>query len=126
MQSTFARKEVNNIVYLLKGCRKSDTTVKCELVIMNKATERGLRILASGYGSPSTIVDSTGKSYVASSIDIGGQSHPHDRNIFIAPGIDYVAVLTFENVPEQVTKVPLLNVLSDERKIQFRNVSFSN
>jgi hypothetical protein len=123
-QGAIARKEVNNIVYLLKGCRKSDTSVKCEFAITNKGSERGLRIIAgSDY---STIVDSNGKSYRASSIDIGGKSSGYINDVSVAPGIDYIAVLTFENIPEQVTKAPLLNLYSDDKKVQFRNVSFSN
>ena len=74
------RKEANNIVYLLKGCRKSDTSVKCEFVIKNKIAEKAITIS----GSDSSIVDSTGKSYVGSSIDIGGKNE-YARSLFIAP-----------------------------------------
>ncbi len=43
----------------------------------------------------------------------------------ISPGIDYLASITFENIPEQITKVPLLKIYI-VREVQFRNVSFSN
>ena len=115
------RKEANNIVYLLKGCRKSDTSVKCEFGIKNKIAEKAITI--SGFDS--SIVDSTGKSYVGSSIDIGGKNE-YARSLFIAPEIDYVAVLNFENVPAQVTKASLLNFFAYGTKIQFRNVPFLN
>jgi hypothetical protein len=119
-QNSGYRKEVNNIVYLLKGCRKSDTSVKCEFVITNKGAEKDLYIVASDY---STIVDSNGKSYSASTIDIGGRS---DTSVTtsMAPGIDYAAILNFENIPDQVTKAPLLNFTAGGNKIQFRNISF--
>jgi hypothetical protein len=121
-QGAIARKEVNNIVYLLKGCRKSDTSVKCELVLTNKAAERNFQIDGNSYSS---IVDYNGKSYSTCSIDLGGKSGSN-RNISIAPGIDYVAIITFKNIPEQVTKAALLNLDSDGKKIQFRSVPFSN
>jgi hypothetical protein len=119
-QNSGYRKEARNIVYLLKNCRKSDTSVKCEFVITNKGSERAFGMAASPY---STIVDSNGKSYSASTIDIGGSSDT-SRVISIAPGIDYAAILTFENIPDQVTKIPLLNISADDQNIQFRNVSF--
>jgi hypothetical protein len=121
-QNSGYRKEAKNIVYLLKGCRKSDTSMKCEFVITNKAAERDFTL----NDSYSSIIDSNGKSYLTSNVDLGGKSDNYYRSISIASGIDYAAVLTFENIPDQVTKIPLLNIFADGQKIQFRNVSFSN
>jgi hypothetical protein len=128
-QNSGYRKEVGNFVYLLKGCKKSDTIVKCEFTIMNQGEERSLNIYAIGYDG-STIVDSTGKSYQASSIEIGGISGS-SRGISIAPGIEYAGVLSFENIPNQLIKAPLLNLYSIDgpssgEPVKFRNISFSN
>jgi hypothetical protein len=120
-QNSGYRKEVNNFVYLLKGCRKSDTSVKCEFTITNKGVEKNFD-MGNSY---TTIIDSNGKSYPASSVDIGGVSD-FVRSLDIAPGIDYEAAITFPNIPEKITKVPLLNLYSSGQKIQFRNVSFSD
>jgi hypothetical protein len=124
-QNSGYRKEVGNFVYLLKGCKKSDTSVKCEFVITNKAAERGLTLWADNPGFTSTtIVDSTGKSYRGSTIDIGGQRNS-SVSLSIAPGIDYEATLTFENIPDRVVKASLMNFYADNNKIlQFRNVPF--
>jgi hypothetical protein len=120
------RKEVNNIVYVLKGCDKSDVSVKCEFTITNKGVEKSIafnrRVIDE---SRSTIIDSIGKSYQASSVNIGGESSGEAR-ISVSPGIDYVAIFTFNNTPEQTTKFPILNLIADDQKIQFRNVSFLN
>jgi hypothetical protein len=128
-QNSGYRKEVGNIVYLLKGCRKSDTSVKCEFAITNKAAERRFTLWADNPGfstGTSTIVDSTGKSYRGSIIDIGGQRNS-SVSLAIAPGIDYEATLTFENIPDRVVKASLMNFYADDRVVlQFRNVSFSN
>ena len=43
----------------------------------------------------------------------------------VSPGIDYVAVITFENVPERMVQAPLVN-FSLGSNVQFRNVAFSN
>jgi hypothetical protein len=118
------RKEVDKFVVLLKGCRRSDTTIKCNLSIANRDAEKSLRIKAWG----STIVDSTGKSYKGSTVDIGGRSSS-DVSTTISPGIDYVADITFENIPEKIIQAPLLNLslnTTADRTLQFRNVSFSD
>jgi hypothetical protein len=121
-QNSGFRKEVNNFVFLLKGCTKVDTTVKCNLLITNKGAERNLGIDAAGL---STIVDSVGKSYPGSTVDIGGVSSSFRVITAISPGIDYVAVITFENVPERMIQAPLVNFVFGS-KVQFRNVAFSN
>ena len=115
-----ARKEVGNVVYTLKGCRKFDTNVKCELGIMNKGTERSLQFYNASF------VDFNGKSHQSSTVDIGGKSNYNIVTAQITPGIDYSASVTFENVPDQVVKSQLLNLLFDGKAIQFRNVAFSN
>ena len=122
VQGTIARKEVDNIVFSLKGCRKSDTNVKCELTITNKGAEKTLDFLVTS----STLLDSAGKSHLGTAGDIGGQSR---RNPIapIAPGVDYSASITFENVPEQLVKAQLLKLLfGGNKSVQFRNIPISN
>jgi hypothetical protein len=118
LQGMVARKEVDNFVYTLKGCRKSDTTVKCELGITNKGKERQVYINPNA----TNFIDTTGKSNGASSTDISGLN----SYVPITPGIDYSASVTFNNVSEQVGKAQLINLETSNGKIQFRNVSFSN
>jgi hypothetical protein len=106
---------------VLKDCKRSDTTIKCSLIVTNRGEERSLYINAYSYSS---IVDSNGKSYRGSTVDIGGNTNSgvHTK---IAPGIDYAADITFEKIPEQITKIPLLKLYLGE-EVQFRNVSFLN
>jgi hypothetical protein len=120
IQGAGYRKEVGNVVYTLKGCRKSDTNVKCELGIMNKGTERQLQFFNASF------VDFEGKSHKSSTVDIGGSSGSNIITATITPGIDYSASTTFENVPNQVVKSQLLNLRFGEKVVQFRNVAFSN
>jgi hypothetical protein len=114
------RKEVNNYVFVLKGCKRSDTTIICSLIVTNRGIERTLDI----YPSASSIVDSSGKSYTGSTVDIGGKTSRREFTI-ISPGINYTADITFEGIPEQIAKVPLLKLYLD-REVQFRNISFLN
>jgi hypothetical protein len=117
-QGMVARREVDNFVYTLKGCRKSDTVVKCELGIINKGKERQNYIHPSG----TTFIDTTGKSNQSSSTDIGGTN----SYVIITPGIDYSASVTFNNVSEQILKAQLLNIYTNYGNVQFRNVAFLN
>jgi hypothetical protein len=122
IQGTVARKEVDNIVFELKGCRKSDSSVKCELNIANKGTERTLDFGVSS----STLVDFSGKSYSGKVGDLGAQSLVNPM-ASIASGVEYSASITFENMPEQLVKAQLLNLnFHLSRPIQFRSVYISN
>lgn len=120
-QATIARKEVDNFVVTLKGCRKSESTVKCELLITNKGAERDF-LINSSY---SNILDSSGKSYKGTMADIGGESGSF-INRKITPGIDYTASVTFENIPEQLVRAEILELDSRKGAIQFRKVPLSN
>jgi hypothetical protein len=115
------RKEVKNYIFVLKSCKRSDTTIKCSLIVTNRGAEEYLSIDASNYSS---IVDSNGKSYSGSTVDAGGNTDS-SMHIKIAPGIDYTVDITFEKIPEQIAKVPLLKLYLNG-EVQFRNVSFLN
>ena len=121
LQRTVARKEVNNIVFALRGCRKSDTNVKCELTITNKGSQKKIAFLAGR----SDFIDFAGKTHQGSTGDLGGTANPFTQ-IVVTPSVDYSASITFENVPDQVVKAQLLNLSFDVGMVQFRNVSFSN
>ncbi len=69
-----------------------------------------------------SLIDSEGKSYPGSLVDIGGKS---DNNVgaTIEPEINYALVLTFNNIPGQVTTIPLLQLGNG---IQYRSVPIAN
>lgn len=114
------RKEVGQFTYLLKGCKRSDTTIKCSYSVTNKKQQENM-----GFDTRySSIIDSQGKSYLASNIEVGGKNFSSlGGYVMISPGIDYNVEITFENIPEQITQVPIFQPAS---KVQFRNVTFSN
>jgi hypothetical protein len=114
------RKEVKNYIFVLKGCRRSDTTIKCSLIVTNRGAETSFTM----HATLSSIIDSNGKSYEASTVASGGKTYSY-INMAIAPGIDYTVDITFENIPEQIAKVPLLKTNIDG-EARFRNVSFLN
>ncbi|MEH1908683.1 hypothetical protein [Nostoc sp.] len=119
------RKLINGYVFLLKGCRRSDTTIKCNLLITRESTEDNFGIDASKL----TIVDSVGKSYNGSAVEMGGKSG-NSVSLRISPGINYVTDITFENIPENITQAPVLKLPvfanNGANNIEFRNVPFLN
>ena len=126
--NTEYRKEVNDFVILFQGCKRSSdkTLVKCRFQINNQGKERSFQIRSY----MSSFVDSSGISYNGSIIDIGG-NRGSDLETTISPGINYVAVVTFKDVPQKITQVPLLNLFicpgcsGGNNKLQFRNITFS-
>lgn len=120
IQNTVTRTEINNFVFTLKGCRKSGTDVKCDL----KITNNGQEDLVAFWAGMSTFVDTSGKSYNGSTVDLGGASSSYQAEKMVS-GIDYSASITFKNVPDRVLKAQLLN-LKFIQPVQFRNVTFSN
>ena len=121
-QSAVARKEIDGVSYLLRGCRKSGTDLKCNFVITTKK-ENKIGYIFTGKGS-SSIVDSAGRTYASSNLDYNAASSS-GFSIGLAPGVDYVVDVNFENLPGQLTQAALLNI-SSSKVIQFRNVPLSN
>jgi hypothetical protein len=115
-----SRTVVSNVTFLSKGCSRSDTNVKCSFSIRNKGAERNFSLDAP----TSTITDSSGKTYKASSVEMGGQTSRYP-GMKIAPEIDYEVTLTFENVTGGVTKVQALSFPFD-KTVNLRNITISN
>jgi flagellar basal body L-ring protein FlgH len=114
---------VNDFIYTLNSCIKSDANVKCDLTIENNnQTERGLKFTATA----STLIDAAGESYNASNVAIRGASSSYGSYDEITPGADVPASINFDNIPEQVVKAQTLNLNLDGKSVQFRNVHFSN
>jgi hypothetical protein len=115
-----SRTAIANVTFSSKGCSRSDTNVKCSFSIRNKGAERNFGL----YASTATITDSSGKTYMGSSVEMGGQTNT-SLGMTIAPEIDYEVTLTFENVPGGVTKVQVLSFPFD-KTVNLRNITISN
>jgi hypothetical protein len=110
-------REAGGLTFLLKGCRRSGSTVKCDFTVTSKST-----INFGMMAWYNAVIDSEGKSYPGSLVDIGGRS-ANNIGATIEPGINYALVLSFDNVPEQVNTAPLLKLGNG---IDYRNVSISD
>ena len=121
IQGSIPRTVVNNIAFSLKGCSRSDTTVKCSLLVKNKGAEKNITI----YGNRATITDLSGKTYTGISVEIGGKINTYNT-VNIAPEIDYEAILAFENIPEGVRKIQVLSMPFESKTVNLRNISISN
>jgi hypothetical protein len=118
------RKEIGKFIFLLKGCKRSDTNIKCNFSVMNKGDEVPTNISSDWF----LLVDSTGKSYPGNGLNIGGNSSNkgQSHSLTISPGIEYLGEITFESVPEILRQFPLLKIDFLNNKMNFRNISLSN
>ena len=121
IQGNSPRTVVDNIAFSLKGCSRSDTTVKCSLLVKNKGAEKNITIV----GYQATITDSSGKTYKGISVEIGGRIDRYNT-VKVAPEIDYEAIITFENIPEGVRKVQVLSMPFESKTVNLRNITISN
>ncbi len=113
------REQVQNFVYTLKSCRKSNTTVvKCKLNILNKGVQRGLFIAIT-----TNFIDVNGMYYKAFSREISGVG---SGPVTLKTNTNYSASITFNNVLEGVTKAKVLNIQTNFGQVNFRDVTFSN
>ena len=108
---------VNNIAFSLKGCNRSDTTIKCVLSIVNKRRETYITIS----GREASITDISGKTYKGSNAEIGGNSGKNTMQV--APEIDYEASITFENIPASTKKAQILSFPFESKTVNFRNIT---
>jgi hypothetical protein len=121
--SSEQRKLINSYVFVLKGCKRFNTSIKCNFLITRDGAEENFGIKAPEV----TIVDSVGKSYLGSSVEMGGK---RGNSVFlkISSGINYVADITFDDLPENITQVPVLKLFvfanNGGNNIEFRNVAF--
>jgi hypothetical protein len=122
IQGNAPRAVVNNISVSVRGCNKSDTTIKCSLSIRNKGADRAVLF----YVTDSKITDSSGKTYNGSSIEVGGKKNSNILYPLLTSEIDYEAMITFENVPEGVRKAQVLSLSIDGKQANLRNIIFSN
>jgi hypothetical protein len=123
-QSFGQREEVGDFVYVLRDCKRLDTNIQCVFTILNKGKET----LKAAYAAAFELVDSNGKSYRGSIFEIGSESGNYSTGT-ISPGIDYAAKITFESVPGQITRFPLLRGEFNEpgqKQVHFRNISIAN
>jgi hypothetical protein len=121
IQGNVSRTVIDNIAFSPKGCSRSETTVKCSFSIRNKGAEQDLIVNAH----EATITDSSGKTYKASTVEMGGKSN-WITQMKVAQDIEYEAILTFENIPGGVRKAQVLSFPYKNKTVNLRNITVSN
>lgn len=116
------RKEVDNFVYTLEGCQRVDTSVRCQIRMVNKGKERRVEM----YAPNSALVDSKGTSYPGFKINLGGGLE-YQATETMSPGSDVSIAVTFNDVQDKISKAQVLNVtFRGTKPVQFRNIPISN
>jgi hypothetical protein len=115
------RKEINEMVYNFQGCKRSESTVACSILVTNKKQATRKNYIGGG-----SFVSPGGKTYSHYSRDFSGDGY----SVEMSQGIDYNAQLIFRDVPEAIKKVQILKVNfapsnGKSYTLEFRNVKIS-
>jgi hypothetical protein len=121
-QGNTSRTVVDGITFSSKGCTRSDTTIKCGFSMRNKSDEKYFSLTYNN----AKMTDSSGKTYIASTIEMLGQKGATSIGGKLASEIDYEGTMTFDNVPEGVKKAQLLSFPFAGKTVNLRNLTFSN
>jgi hypothetical protein len=116
----------NGMQFQLKGCNRTGSSMRCELLITDESGSRNLCLHGRGT-LPSTIVDSQGQQYLPERLEFGsGRANGYSCQD-LTQGIGLSGVVFFKNMPTKFNQVPLVEFgfhrKQDRFKIQFQNVS---
>lgn len=109
------------VVWDLKSCVRKQSNVSC--IFSFSSSNEGLYGVAVRDGTK--LVDASGNDYSASKISVGKRSASAGQNLFtnIAKGAHYKAILDFNDVPNSIPQVVLLQIQNySGQMVQFRNV----
>ena len=119
-QGSDSQVAIGNVAFSIKECRQTETTVICSFSIMNKGADRDI----SFEPSYARITDPSGRTYIATFIEMGGQNISWTNTMTANSGINYEATFTFKNIPAGVRKAQLLSFPFDNRTVKLRNINF--
>jgi hypothetical protein len=112
-QNSDRQQEIEDFVFTFKACRRKGAVVNCELTITNKGKDRDLRLNGTTFYDPAKhtrIIDATGRQYSVSNIESGGLKSQGYVSVKFAKDINYRTVLTFEEISNQISQVPLIEL----------------
>ena len=114
--------EANQVVFDLRQCRKTGTTIICDFVLTNNGEDRRLFMRADS----SRLFDELGNGYDGKTIKLANQSS-YRAEIGFVSGVTTKAQIIFENIEPTSKQITLLDVgyvigNSYGENVQFRNV----
>ncbi len=111
--------EAKNFTFELQECKLSGGILTFLFLITNNENDRGLQI------SDARIIDDSGNETDASWYQLGNYSYGYWARNTLASGIPMKAIITFENIPDNINLIALLELYGDSSgsfKLQFRNI----
>ena len=114
--------EDHSVLFSLHQCRKSGSSITCDLSLTNKGSDRGFQFVVYR----SNLYDELGNSYNGKNGQVANQDGSNIRIGFIA-GVTARAQITFEGVEPNAAKITLLRLQfdvgdDDGLEVKFRNV----
>lgn len=119
---TLMKAEEHSVVFNLQQCRKSGTSITCDLTLTNTGQDRRFRL--SSYRSK--LFDELGNGYKGANAQVANQKGDSPEIGFIG-GVTTRAQMTFENIEPNAAKITLLEfnfMVGDDYdlSVKFRNV----
>lgn len=115
-------------IFELKECKRASEAIKCEIDIINKTKDRGLRIYGNG-SYQSSLTDLQGKQYLAKYVDFGAAQNNQYVDQNLVQDIRLKAYVTFDAIPPEVKQVQLVEFTAQSGElfpVRFRGVSIAD
>lgn len=126
-QATQQQQQAGNLLFELKGCNLSGTSVRCEFLVINKSEDINVII----YAGSSRLFDAEGNEYHAREATLGnsksniGVLWEEPASTRLTSGIPVKARLSFYNIPPETQRATLVELRGSQGTdyvVQFRNV----
>ncbi len=114
------RGKIDNFLIVFKGCKRSGSAVMCSYTIRNKGGGYGVITMNPLFGAE--LIEPSGKMTRGTLRVAGGSDSGFPTTLSVQQGIDYLAVVTFDNVSEDATMIQQLSLPFDNLK----NLGYTN
>lgn len=113
----------------LQTCVVDNRTLSCDFVVETSETAKEILVYAEHYKDASRLIDNQGNSYLAKSVDIGGQEDGRFVRTSLPPDIPMRDRLVFDNISNRATSAAILEVRGsldgqDIPAFEFRDIVF--
>jgi len=122
--------ENNGFIFALQDCKKSGQGATCSLLITSKDEDKRLRIYKWYNDKRTRIIDNLGNECISKQVQLGQESTTggYLDNLLVA-GVPTKAIITFDCVTSEATRVELLEITCEVEnkvfRVPLRGVPFS-
>lgn len=112
----------------MQECKRASEAIKCEVDVINKEKDRGLRIYGNG-SYESSLTDLQGKKYLAKYVNFGAAQDNQYVIQELVQDVRLKAYVTFDAIPPEVKQLQIVDITAQSGElfpVRFRGVSISD